>query len=1207
VGAAAAACDPERPLVSRTEDCSARDLAIREFARPVLIEAGAGTGKTRTLVARIGTWLLGPGWEQAAAELAAERASRPGADAPADAEVAARACEGVVAITFTDAAAAEMAERIERLLSQAAGGVRIADLERLPEGLEPAVASARAHLLLAASARLRVSTIHGFCHRLLAEVPLEAGLHPAYGIDADGDRTRELATAVLLDRLRGGDPRLVELLAAGVDPPALLEALLALVGAGVAPAELESDPFAGDVLARRIAALRAAIDELRRAAEPLGGARRVDSIVDGLAALDRLDARLAESAATPEGVVALAPDLEEAAQEASKILEEWAGGRFGRTEEKALGAELPRLRDAAESAARAHRALAELDPPLLLAARAALGSPLRELVEKRRAAGVLSFDELLERAVRLLAERPAVRARVRRGLRQLLVDEFQDTDARQCELVRALVLAESAAPAPGLFVVGDPQQSIYGWRSADLAAYAAFRDELISAGGLFGRLAINFRSARPVLDEVERALAPVLVERPGLQAGFQRLLVSDRMASHEGFRAAGRAPVEYWLDLDPDAIAAGRATRGERATAIEAAAVAREIAALVEERHAGFGDFAILLRARSDLETYLDALRRRGVPYVVQKDRSYYRRREVVDAAAAVRAILDPPDLLALVAFLRSPFVGVPDAAWLPLWRTGFPGAMVELEGEHGRARVLETIERAESDPALDSAPGAGGWADALRDAVGSIAALRDEFRRLPAGEWVERLRARLLLEPIAAARFLGRFGLANLERLLDEVESDLAAEADPARALARLRSAVSESKPTEEARPPEQGADAVAVMTIHTAKGLEFEHVYLVQCHREGGGPRGGALPGFAFGPHAPAREMVLFGAPTPGWREVERARDRVAAAEAARLLYVATTRAVQRLVLLGRFSEASAERREEEVPSFASLLAARVGGAPLPQPGDPVRRDEHGALWRAPALEPGWSDAVDPAERPAPPVAVEPTAAELAALDRRRTLARARAARPRIAAASFSGEPPPAGAESTDGEANDVATALLPGFEPRRRSAAVARALGVALHRALEAIGAGDDSPIEIARAAYRGARPAADAVELAGLERALERLDRSALANRLRTLAERRLASELPLLLAADPRAETGPLEGHTGTLDLLYRDEHGGLVVADFKSDPVDGPDGIAALAARYRPQLELYGRAVREALGLPSPPRLELWLLDRDEIHQIGSS
>jgi ATP-dependent helicase/nuclease subunit A len=179
----------------RSDDTESRRLAQREFERPLLLQAGAGTGKTSVLVARVVAWCLGPGWTRAEQRLA-------GRDDGADPEaIAGRVLERVVAITFTEAAAAEMEERIGRTLQQLGQEAAVPhetlhlDPDALPGDRE--LERTRARALLAAFDRLRVSTIHAFCRRLLAEHPREAGVHPRFEIDATGRARAEAARATI--------------------------------------------------------------------------------------------------------------------------------------------------------------------------------------------------------------------------------------------------------------------------------------------------------------------------------------------------------------------------------------------------------------------------------------------------------------------------------------------------------------------------------------------------------------------------------------------------------------------------------------------------------------------------------------------------------------------------------------------------------------------------------------------------------------------------------------------------------------------------------------------------------------------------------------------------------------------------------------------------------------------------------------------------
>src|SRR5262249_40584400 len=158
-----------------------------------------------------------------------------------------------------------------------------------------------------------------------------------------------------------------------------------------------------------------------------------------------------------------------------------------------------------------------------------------------------SFEDLLTRAASLIAGHPQVAAELRRAVDQLLVDEFQDTDARQCAIIASLALAGDPADRPGLFLVGDPKQSIYGWRNADLAAYEGLLARVREAGGSVGTLCVNHRSVPAILREVERVVAPVMERAQGLQPEFEPLAPSVERESSPGFCAGGRAPVEFWL------------------------------------------------------------------------------------------------------------------------------------------------------------------------------------------------------------------------------------------------------------------------------------------------------------------------------------------------------------------------------------------------------------------------------------------------------------------------------------------------------------------------------------------------------------------------------------------------------------------------------------------------------------------------------------
>jgi ATP-dependent helicase/nuclease subunit A len=1341
-------------------DRAARAAAQTRFDRPLVLEAGAGTGKTTTLIARLLAWCLGEGWDKALAETlpaagqaasvpreaasaAAETASPAASDgspaagdpdpvaaapslsggaggggragdaaaaaaAAAMAVTAARVLRRVVALTFTEAAAAEMAGRAARELMALGRGDRAEWLAAA--GLPPAPELARrARALLAALDYLTVETIHAWCFRLLAAHPLEAGVHPRLQIDADGRLLQQVISETVEAALRPGygtpgDPHLLALAAQGCGPREVAEALAALVDGGMTAAALRRDPFAGDAwprLRRRIAVACAALRALlapRLKGSRLRNAAGILGALDALAALDALDGldalgALDPLAPAPEGagtgaaagpraaamVAAEIAALERRCAEAlppnlRKHLAGWGRGRLGQQERERLGEVCGELADRAAAVARLLDHLDDLDPERLRHGRLALAPLLAGVEGELRRRGIATFDSLLRGARQLLATHPEVRAKLRRAVDQLLVDELQDTDATQCEVLRWLALDGPADERPGLFLVGDPKQSIYGWRSADLRAYEGFVARVEEGGGEVRQLVENFRSAPAVLGEVARVVGPVMRERPGVQPPFAPLLPCERRAADRGFTAGGRSPVEHWVSWLP--AAAGEApgggeppsfemvTGGEplspqaaTATALEAEAIAADLLELHQRHAVPWRDAAILLRSTGDLEIYLDALRRAGIPFAVGRDKQYFRRREVIDAAAAVRAVLDPGDHLALITTLRSPAVGVPDAALLPLWRHELPRLLTELHrpSPEGLAAVRRAVEAAAGElpagvPGLERV---AGWELSLLAAIEQLAVLREAFAAEPADVFVERLRRLLLLDATAAARDLGGYRLANLERffrrLLVELEQG---SGDVAAVLRALREDVATGREAEEGRPPEGAEDAVQVLTIHGAKGLDFAHVYLPQLHKPGGGERPATAVGSPPDAGPDGCEYRLLGAVTPGFDLAEERRLEVEAAERVRTLYVAMTRAKDRLVLAGDWPRQPADPRlPEQARTHLQLLAWRPGCPDLQRlwRDDGGRAvDPAGVTWRFPALAARPLAAATtggPArgEALAPPATVAAQAALLAGW---RAAATARMARPFGAAASeeahaqlreaaAAADPPDAaagaegaledrGESGAEGAAAEGAGRRGAGSAESAESAAPAAAIaagavdgrelamasGAALHRALETWDLDADPAREMERQrallpAYLSAVAAAEdaARALPRCHRLLERFVSGGLAARLRELAGRVVARELPVLLAPDPDLPDGdgPVAFVAGAIDLLYRDPGtGALVIADYKTDEVAGAD-LARRTAIYATQGAAYVRAVQAALELAAPPRFELWFVHAGRI------
>ena len=1103
----------------------------------------------------------------------------------------------VVAITFTEAAAAEMARRVDAALAELLDGALPigVDADALPP---PLLRHARAAALRGALDHLQLQTIHAWCRRLLAAHPLAAGVHPGFSVDADGSACAEAARQALETRLRRAyaerDPAALALAEAGCGPAELEQALVALVERGVRADELAQDPSAPERLAALAGRVRAALAALRDAGggalagAPRGNASRVaGALADALALWPAAPSREALAAATAR-LRELVPDP------LRNCIGRWGRGDFGAREQEAFGS-------GSEAVARAAAALAplldhvlRLDLPRLDAARTLLAGALADAEIALRRRGSLGFSQLLHGAAALLAQQPDVAASVRAGIDQLLVDEFQDTDRRQCAIVAALALDGAPRARPGLFLVGDPKQSIYGWREADLAAYEAFVARVLAAGGARERLCVNHRSVESVLAEVERVIAPVMQPEPGLQPGFEPLVARTGAPAGE--------PVEYWLAarLDPDTQEPAKTSAAE-ASALEARALAQQLRALHEREGVPWHEMALLTRSRGDWDVYLEALRARGVPFSVEGDRSYYRRREIVEAAAWLRCVLDPDDVVALVAALRSAAVGVPDAAWIGLFGIGLPARAARLAGTPDDELAALARDVGGVAAALpDGVPGLArvrGWERNLCAALEAIGSLRRLFAEAAPDVFVEALRDLTCFEASESARFLGAWRAANLERFFRGVAAQLSAGAAPAELLRSLRKAVAEEEPAEEMQPRDLAADGVRVLTLHGAKGLDFDHVFLVQLHK--GSSR--IPPQLEVARVDERLEYTLLGAATPGFDRVLATREAVVRAERVRLLYVGMTRARRRLVLSGLWPEQARGggdalvqllgQRQPPAPAWASVRreAAAVAGA--------SHCDAADARWRVLALE-SFAPLPEPARsavEASDPPALE---AEARALRAAAQAARERMALPRGARAS--GEE----REAVEEGASERAAA----GDAAERAAERARRAGSLVHAALERA---DFGAADLRAALLAGVGAAPDGLEAPELERGacddaralLERVAGGALGARLRALREHVVARELAVLLPASAQEAVGYV---AGSIDLVFRDPAGGeWVVVDYKTDrtPPEAPDDPRRAA--YLRQGGVYQRALRDALGLTATPRLELWWLATGRIELVA--
>ncbi|MDX1645665.1 MAG: UvrD-helicase domain-containing protein, partial [Longimicrobiales bacterium] len=767
---------------------------------------------------------------------------------------------------FTRKAAAELRERFQVALE--------GELRRLREGgAEGADAVERLAGALQDVDRAFVGTIHAFCARLLRERPLEIGLDPGFQELPVEERLglRRRFWVSYLERLaRESDPRLEELARAGLRPVALHGLFERLVeNPDVAfPVESAEAPSVAEVQPVR-EQLEGIVDR---------GWELMDEVPpeDGWDSFQRKIRRLhferevtgwSEPADLFGAIALLCKPATSGGHRTT--LKRW------------------RDRDLARSLREAANAFGHGDTPaqrivdrwyayryglVVRLARAAAEA----FFEHRKRIGKLDFQDLLVLASRLLRDNPAVRRQLGRRYRRLLVDEFQDTDPLQAEIM--LLLASepdgeadwrTAVPRPGaLFVVGDPKQSIYRFRRADIQLYGLVRRRFEDFGDVVS-LSANFRSRPPIGDLVnglfrDEAFFPE--EATAEQAAFERLDTRP---------PAAPVPAEgvFTYELDPPR------GRKEDAASDDGARIASWIRRRIDAGERQASDFLILTRDRGRLAIYARALEAYGLPVQVT-GAGVGVEEEILELQVLLEAMIDPSNAVKVLSALVGLFFGL-DYERLVAHRLQGGSLDAMIPGTRGDPDVLDAMRTLH-----------GWWRRSTTEAA-------DVF--------IGRLSSELGLLPLAAAGELGSIRAGALLYALDAVgAAALGGDASlpgAREALAAALELAEAEAPLEPGRP-----DAVRLMNLHQAKGLEGTVVVLadptnrrsfrpdVHVARAADGSARGFLrvtePSSGWGPDEDlARPM--------GWTALEAAERCFEEAEAVRLLYVAVTRAREELVV--------------------------------------------------------------------------------------------------------------------------------------------------------------------------------------------------------------------------------------------------------------------------------------------------------------------
>ncbi len=952
-----------------TERPTPAQLLAADPARSVWVTANAGTGKTRVLTNRVLRLLLS------------------GADP-----------ESVLCITFTKAAAAEMASRIEKQLADWAVAPDAAQLAADLEALtgEPPGQSVvdRARRLFAQvldlPAGLSIMTIHGFCQSLLRRFPLEAGIAAHFELIDERSAT-ELQIEARQHVLASHEPKLqqaIEDLAVLMGDDSLTQAIAQLLARRQHLSALAAGHGSAEGVIVAVARLLE-VDSTMTAERIVERACRAEE-VDSAKLVPAANALLHGTATQAENGRQLLVWLNAAEADRQALFDTYRNTLLTQAGEPAKRLIPKSLDDAAANALQREQArLVRVEDALKAqevwrrtAVLLTVGYAVIDAYdETKRQKAALDFDDLIARAEQLLrdpAKRDWVRFKLDARIDHLLVDEAQDTSPLQWAIIEHLVEEFTSGEGADrgnrtLFVVGDEKQSIYSFQGADLDTFAAIRERLTGKFKAAHRpleravLDLSFRSGPAIIEAVDAVLA---------DAEIRTSVAGDAEVAHDTFRRNALSTVEIWPLVEP-AERTGRPAEGwqlpterfdaDEAEARLAAQIARTIkswldtGAVLEATSAAIcaGDILILLQRRGIAqERILKALKENDIPVAGADRLQLTDSIAVEDLMALGETLLLPEDDLTLAALLKSPLVGLDEDDLFKL--------------AYGRADK-PLIERLRALGEGGQAPFAAAW-ERFRGWL-AMADFMPPFE----------LFTRILGPEGGRARLLQRLGPDAAEPIEAFLAQALAyEEGHPASLQGFIHWLGLEAESLK--RDMEQGTDAVRVMTVHGSKGLEAPIVFLAEA-----------------GPYQPqeAKDRLLIDPETglPLWRAASADRDPVSrrvaealksrqAAERWRLLYVVMTRARDRLYVTGW-----AKRSRTADGSWHDVIGRALGGLDALEPGDEpgslrlVRgvagSEKQAALAAAPVLEPlpAWLEQPPPPEPPMPRF-VQPSREEAAAL---------------------------------------------------------------------------------------------------------------------------------------------------------------------------------------------------------------------------------
>ncbi len=550
--------------------------------------------------------------------------------------------------------------------------------------------------------------------------------------------------------------------------------------------------------------------------------------------------------------------------------------------------------------------------------------------------GKMSFDGLLSFSCNILNKRRSIRNNLKNSFKSILIDEFQDTDPLQYEII--LYLAEEQDRfeqdwreiklAPGkIFIVGDPKQSIYAFRGADIEAYHRVVDMIVSQGGVISNLSTNFRSHNGIINVVNCVCRKIIRERDYIQPEYVDIKECPGREAVKPLQRVEMRLVDSGNDEDSDSTGTAELEAQAIGKFLKEEMIGKEIISSGSdggEMPVSPGHIAILLPKLTQVHEYLDVFKRLRIPYIVEGDRHFYGTQEVIDFVNLLRVLDNPLDRTAMAGVLRSPLGGISDRELYELYRLSLDDFRIEED------RLNKGLEK------LDNSVFGEQRMDEFKRL---IPALYDLLKRLninvsilPVPDALHYIFDNSPVLELAASSYHGEQSVANLQKIyrIANIMSDKSSLTLKGLTVLLEKRVASREKEGESLL-SEEGVDAVRILSIHRSKGLEFPVVIVGGIHsipNRGSDPAAvsydwsGGMSGIRVAGISDFTSVMLH--------DKERLVEKE---ELKRLLYVAMTRAKECLILSGVLGKRTYK------DSFLSMLKGALGNSVGERSADEIR----------------------------------------------------------------------------------------------------------------------------------------------------------------------------------------------------------------------------------------------------------------------------